>query len=149
MLDGFVGLFAAAAVSVATIPAHEADTPEHAVQSFFRALAADDSAALSRLTSPGFYAFDNGKRFIGNSLFELVRNLHRDGTQINWNLSSIDVHQRGMSAWAAWENHGAAGTSGAMTSVTWLESANLHRAGRVWLIDFLNSARAAPPSGPK
>ena len=134
--------FAASAPSISA----EADTPEHAVCSFFRAMATDDDAALSRLASRGFYAFDNGKRFDGRALFDLVKSVHPSGKVLVWTLGPIDVHRRGSLAWAAGAIHGAVGAPGAMTPVNWLESANLHREGRVWVLDFLNSARSATSS---
>lgn len=56
MLGLLTGLAALAAQPSPT--SAEADTPEHAIRSFFRAAASDDDKAYARLTSGSFYAFD-------------------------------------------------------------------------------------------
>jgi hypothetical protein len=139
-------LLAAIVASAPHATVHDADTPEQAIRSWFGAMARNDAAANARLLSSTFYAFDNGKRFRGGELFDLIRQLHGSGVVIQWNLGPIDVHRRGATAWAAWENEGAVGHAGEMQPVTWLESANLHRTRGRWMIDFLNSARVPPPT---
>ena len=139
-------LLAAALAGASPVKVHEGDTPEQAIRSWFEAMARNDATANARLLSRNFYAFDNGKRFRGGELFDFVKQLHDAGMVIQWNLGPIDVHRSGATAWAAWENHGAAGHAGALQPVIWLESANLHRASGRWVIDFLNSARVPPPA---
>lgn len=143
MLSLLIGLAANAAQPLP--PSAEADTPEHAIRSFFRAAASDDDKAYARLTSGDFYAFDAGKRFNGRKLFDTVKSLRASGTVLQWNLGPIDVHINGSTAWAAWENHGAVGKANALQPMSWLESAALHRAGHRWQLDFLHSNRMEPP----
>jgi hypothetical protein len=143
MLSLLIGLAAIAAQPL-TLSA-EADTPEHAIRSFFQAVASDDEKAYLRLTSNHFYAFDAGKRFTGCELFDAVKSLHSSGIVLQWNLGPIDLHMRGSVAWAAWENHGAIGKAKAMEPMSWLESAALHRSGDRWTLDFLHSNRTEPP----
>lgn len=96
-------------MGAAQVPPVEADTPEHAVRSFYAALANDDEQAFSRLAANNFYAFDVGKRFAGKELFEAIKGIHASGKCLVWNLGPIDVHVSGTVACAAWENHGAVG----------------------------------------
>jgi len=147
MLSMFIG--AAAIAAQPFTQSVEADTPEHAIRSFFQAAASDDERAYLRLTSSRFYAFDAGKRFTGREFFDTVKRLHSSGIILQWNLGPIDVHMSGSAAWAAWENHGAVGKPNAMQPMSWLESAALHRSGHRWTLDFLHSNRMDPPSPPK
>ena len=118
-----------------------------AVRGWFGAFAREDYAAGYALQTPGFYAYDNGKRFDGTALGELLRGAKASGTRVEWNLHDLDVHVACDQAWAAWVNTGASGKAGAMTPVTWLESAVLsYRDGR-WRMDFLHSGRVAAAPG--
>ena len=112
------------------------------IRAYFAALAADDEAAAARLTSPSFYSFDVGKRFTGPELSRTIRQLHQQGTVLQWNIRAVDTHFDCNTAWAAWENVGAAGTAGAMKPVRWLESAMLRRHQGRWVLEFLHSTRA-------
>jgi hypothetical protein len=114
------------------------------VRAFFDAARHDDLAALEKIQAPGFYAYDNGKRFDGLALGELIKGVHASGTRIEWNLHDFDVHVGCDKAWAAWVNTGAAGKADALQPVTWLESAVFAwRDGR-WRMEFLHSGRITP-----
>lgn len=117
---------------------------EAVVRGWFAAFARDDFPAGYALQTPGFYAYDGGKRYDGTALGELVRSAHASGAKIEWNPGDLDVHLACDQAWAAWVNKGAVGKPGAMAPVTWLESAVLgYRDGR-WRMEFLHSDRVAP-----
>jgi hypothetical protein len=142
-----IGLTASAAhaASKCAAPGAAKDV-EAAVRGWFGAFARDDYAAGYALQTPGFYAFDNGKRFDGTALGELLRGAKASGTRVEWNLGDVDVHVGCDQAWAAWVNKGASGKAGAMAPVTWLESAVLRYEGGRWRMEFLHSGRVAPPA---
>ena len=142
----FAAISAAGAVEAAPkcAPPGAAKDVEATVRGWFGAFAHDDYAAGYALQTPGFYAYDNGKRFDGTALGELLRGAKASGTRVEWNLGTVDVHLGCDQAWAAWVNTGASGKAGAMAPVTWLESAVLsYRDGR-WRMAFLHSGRVAP-----
>ena len=126
----------------------QADTEEisQVIRAFFAALAIDDSAALTRLTTSDFYAFEVGKRYSGPELATLIADGHRSGRIWEWNIGPIDVRADCNQAFAAWNNTGAAGTAGNMQPRAWLESALLLRNGSQWVIHFLHSTPKDPRS---
>jgi hypothetical protein len=142
---GLAALLAGSAQAApACAPAGAAKVVEAAVQGWFAAGRRDDLTAEAAIQAPGFYAYDGGKRFEGMALGELVKAAHASGVSIVWNLHDVDVHVACDQAWAAWVNTGATGKPGAMTPVTWLESAVFgYRDGR-WRMEFLHSTHAAP-----
>jgi ketosteroid isomerase-like protein len=115
-----------------------------AIRAFFAALASDDEAALRRVTTPTFYAFDVGERFTGPELSKLIGDAHKAGRILQWNVGPVDARVDCNTAFAAWENKGAAGTAGNLKPRAWLESALLVRSGDGWLIDFLHSTPKNP-----
>lgn len=116
------------------------------VRSFFAALAADDDAAVRRLTTPSFYVFDVGKRYTGPELSKLIADAHKSGRILQWNIGAMDTRVDCAIAFAAWENRGAAGTTAKLEPRSWLESALLLRQGNRWVIDFLHSTPKDPRS---
>ena len=114
------------------------------IRALFAALAKDDDDAVRRLTTPGFYAFDLGKRFTGPELSKLVADAHRAGRTIEWNIGPVDARIDCNLAFAAWENQGAAGVAPNLAPRAWLESALLIRQGDRWIIDFLHSTPKDP-----
>ena len=114
------------------------------IRSFFEALARDDHAAVGRLTTPGFYAFEVGKRYTGPELSRLIANAHQSGRVMQWNIGPIDARIDCTIAFAAWENTGAAGTAARLEPRAWLESAMLVRRDGRWVIDFLHSTPKDP-----
>ena len=114
------------------------------VRSFFAALTIDDDAALKRLTTPDFYAFEIGKRFTGPELAKLVADAHRSGRVMQWNIGPVDARIDCNLAFAAWENTGATGTGEKLEPRGWLESALLLRQGDRWIIAFLHSTPKDP-----
>lgn len=120
----------------------DAATVAQTIKAYYAALAADDAAAAEQLTSPSFYAYDVGKRFTGPELSATIRQIHQQGTVLQWNIGSIDTHFDCNIAWAAWENVGAAGPAAQLKPARWLESAVLQRHRGKWLLEFLHSTRA-------
>jgi hypothetical protein len=144
----FAAVSTAGAVEAAPrcAPPGAAKDVEAAVRGWFGAFAREDYVAGYALQAPGFYAYDNGKRFDGTALGELLRGAKASGTRVEWNLGDVDVHVGCDQAWAAWVNRGASGKAGAMAPVTWLESAVLSYQDGRWRMAFLHSGRVAPPT---
>ena len=115
------------------------------MQAMYDAAARDDGAALSTILDPAFYAFDNGKRFDGMALPDMVKQAHAAGKLFRWTVTQPDVHLGCDSAWIAYLNDGAVGDARAMQPIQWLESANLvWRDGR-WRVLFMQSQRRPAP----
>jgi hypothetical protein len=104
----------------------------------------DRDGGRKRLTTPTFYAFDIGKRFTGPELSKLIADSHKAGRTIEWSIGPVDARAGCATAFAAWENTGAAGTAEKMEPRAWLESAYLVRQGDRWAIDFLHSTPKDP-----
>jgi hypothetical protein len=134
----------AARAEPACAPASSAKEVEAVVRGWFGAFARNDYQAGYALQTPGFYAYDNGQRYNGTVLGELVRSAKAAGGVIQWNLGPVDVHMGCDVAWAAWINKGAAGSSGAAQPETWLESAALRYQDGHWRMEFLHSDRVPP-----
>jgi hypothetical protein len=109
------------------------------IRAFFAGLAVDDDAAVRRVTTPNFYAFEIGKRYTGPELSKLIADAHKTGRIMQWNVGLVDVRADCNLAFAAWENTGAAGTAAKLEPRAWLESAVLLRQGDGWVIGFLHS----------
>lgn len=114
------------------------------IRAFFAALARDDDAEVRRLTTPAFYAFDIGKRFTGPELSKVIAEAHRSGRTIQWNIGPVDARVDCATAFAAWENVGAAGIAPKLEPRAWLESALLVRQDGGWRIAFLHSTPKDP-----
>ena len=141
---------AGAAASAAPARAKACSKPTSAqdvrdvVLGFFAALAVDDHAAVQRLTTANFYAYDVGKRYSGAELSKAIAKAHESGRIIQWNIGEVDARIDCNLAFAAWENTGAAGPKGQLQHRVWLESALLVRQQARWLIDFLHSTPKDP-----
>lgn len=92
--------------------------------------------------TPGFYAYDLGKRFDGMALVDLIEGAMAQGRRFVWTVNEPDVRIFGDRAWIAYVNRGSVGVADAMEPVTWLESAMLVRIEGRWRIEFFHSTRA-------
>ena len=110
------------------------------IRAFYAALAIDDDAALARVTTPNFYAFEIGKRFTRAELSKAIADAHASGRILQWNVGQVDARVDCNIAFAAWENTGASGPATKLEPRAWLESAVLLRQGGGWAIDFLHSS---------
>jgi SnoaL-like domain len=129
----------------------EATAVADTMRAMYVAAATDDLAKFRSLIAPGFYAFDNGKRYDGDALMQMVISAHAKGMKIVWNVTEPDAHIHDDYAWIAYTNVGSIQMSAAAesTPVKWLESACLERHNSSWKIVFFQSSRvpAPPPSG--
>lgn len=116
-----------------------------AIRSLFTALSDNDQTKLSALLSPGFYAYDGGKRFDGMALPKLIAEAKAAGKTYVWTVNDPEAHITCNDAWIAYVNRGSVTDSKGTTPLTWLESANLRFEDGRWRILFLHSTRAAQP----
>ena len=145
----WIGPVAAALTLAAAGPSLAAPTcapagAEAARRGWFAAFAHDDYAGGYALQTPGFFAYDGGKRYDGPALGETVKAAKATGVKIVWDLQEMTVREAWDQAWAAWVNRGSSGKPGAEQPVTWLESAAVEYSGGHWRVAFLHSDRVAP-----
>ena len=111
------------------------------VSTIFTAARADDVAKFDSVIASGFYIFDGGARFNGDSILRLIKTQHLSGKRYEWNVTEPDVHINGNTAWIAYVNKGSiTDTSGTMKQ-QWLESAFLQKQVGKWKIVFMHSTR--------
>ena len=126
--------------------------PEHneavvdALNQLFEAANHDDEKLFKEVLAPNFYAFDNGKRFDGMQLPQLIKAAHGAGKIYVWSVNDPEVHIACDWAWVTYTNRGSVGDASGTKPMSWLESAVLHYQGQHWHIQFLHSTRAAPPT---
>lgn len=118
------------------------------IRAVLNAATNNDMDKFRSLIRPGFYAFDNGRRYDGDTLMQTVISAHAKGIKIVWNLTEPDVHIYGDRAWIAYRNVGSIQLTAAdaPTPMTWLESAYLERHDASWKVLFLQSSREAASS---
>jgi ketosteroid isomerase-like protein len=117
------------------------------VKAIFAASEADDMVKFHSVIAPGFYIFDNGKRFDGDAIMELIKKLQAAGNRYEWTVTDPDVHVSGDSAWIAYVNRGSITNASGKHDQQWLESAVLQKQSGAWKIVFMQSTRVpeTPP----
>jgi Domain of unknown function (DUF4440) len=130
----------------------KACAPQHneavvdALHQLFEAASRDDEKLFKEVLAPNFYAFDNGKRFDGMQLPQLIKAAHGNGKTYVWSVNDPEVHIACDWAWVTYTNRGSVGDASGTQPMSWLESAVLHYQGERWHIQFLHSTRATPTS---
>jgi hypothetical protein len=117
-----------------------------ALNQLFEAANHDDEKLFKEVLAPNFYAFDNGKRFDGMQLPQLIKAAHGAGKTYVWSVNDPEVHIACDWAWVTYTNRGSVGDASGTQPMSWLESAVLHYQGKRWHIQFLHSTRAAANS---
>lgn len=112
-----------------------------AMRSMYVAATNDDLAKFHTVAAPDFYAFDNGKRFTGDALMELVKSLHAAGKVFVWKVTDPEVHIDGNTAWITYVNIGSIQDKSGTKNLSWLESAVLRKEQGSWRIHFFHSTR--------
>jgi hypothetical protein len=115
-----------------------------ALTQFFEAAGHDDDKLFMEVLAPNFYAFDNGKRFDGMQLPQLIKAAHGAGKTYVWSINDPAVHIACDWAWVTYTNRGSVGDPSGTQPMSWLESAVLHYQGQRWHLQFLHSTRVAP-----
>jgi hypothetical protein len=116
------------------------------VSAIFNAATQDDLEKFHSVVAPGFYIFDAGARFDGDSIMKLIKAEHARGRRYEWNVTEPDVHISGNTAWIAYVNKGSVSDASGTVDQRWLESAFLVKEGGAWKIAFMHSTRVPPPA---
>jgi hypothetical protein len=116
------------------------------VSTIFTAARADDVAKFDSVIAPGFYIFDVGARFNGDTIMALIKAQHVAGKRYEWNVTEPDVHINGNTAWIAYVNKGSISDASGTVNQNWLESAFLEKQAGTWKIVFMHSTRVPPPT---
>jgi ketosteroid isomerase-like protein len=111
------------------------------VSTIFTAAHADDVAKFDSVIAPGFYIFDGGARFNGDSIMALIKAQHAASKRYEWNVTEPDVHISGNTAWVAYVNKGSITDASGTVNQNWLESAFLEKQAGAWKIVFMHSTR--------
>jgi ketosteroid isomerase-like protein len=111
------------------------------VSTIFSAARADDVAKFDSVIAPGFYIFDGGARFNGDTIMALIKAQHAAGKRYEWNVTEPDVHVNGNTAWIAYVNKGSISDASGTVNQNWLESAFLEKQAGIWKIVFMHSTR--------
>jgi ketosteroid isomerase-like protein len=137
------GLALAAAAQAAATPAPSSDQADvvRAMRTMYEAATQDDLALFHTVAAPEFYAFDNGKRFDGDALMELIKTLHAAGNSYVWTVTEPEVRIFGDTALITYVNRGSVRDPSGEKSISWLESAVLRKDQGTWRIVFFHSTR--------
>ena len=112
------------------------------LRGMYAAATVDDRAKMRTYFAPGFYMFDGGNRYEGDSVMDLIEDSYKKGVRYVWSVTKPDVHVHCNEAWIAYVNEGSITKPGAGTMpMQWLESAVLERQGGVWKMTFFQSTR--------
>ena len=112
-----------------------------AVSTTFTAARADDVAKFDSVIAPGFYIFDGGARFNGDTIMAFIKAQHAAGKRYEWNVTEPEVHINGNTAWIAYVNKGSISDASGTVNQNWLESAFLEKQAGIWKIVFMHSTR--------
>ena len=111
------------------------------VSTIFSAAREDDVAKFDSVIASGFYIFDGGARFDGDTIMTHVKSLHAAGKRYEWSVTEPDVHVSGDTAWIAYVNKGTVTDASGTVNQNWLESAFLEKQAGTWKIVFMHSTR--------
>src|SRR5580692_10971706 len=117
------------------------------VSTIFTAARADDVAKFDSVIAPGFYIFDGGARFNGDTVMAFIKAQHAAGKRYEWNVTEPDVHVSGITAWIAYTNKGSITDASGTINQKWLESAFLEKQAGAWKIVFMHSTRVPAQPG--
>lgn len=111
------------------------------VSTIFTAARTDDVAKFDSVIAPGFYLYDGGARFNGDTIMAFIKAQHAAGKHYEWNVTEPDVHISGETAWIAYVNKGSITDASGTVEQNWLESAFLEKQAGVWKVVFMHSTR--------
>ncbi|HEY6375290.1 MAG TPA: nuclear transport factor 2 family protein [Edaphobacter sp.] len=132
---------AGASTAVCTTTDEDKVKVVEAMQQMYVAATKDDLDGFHKVAAAEFFAFDGGKRFDGDALMNLIKTAHDAGKRYEWKVTEPEVHLTCNDAWIAYTNRGSLQDESGTKSLTWLESAFLHKEGDVWKIQFFHSTR--------
>jgi hypothetical protein len=116
------------------------------VNRIFTAARTDDVAKFDSVIASGFYIYDGGARFDGDTIMTHIKTLHAAGKRYEWSVTEPDVHISGNTAWLAYVNRGSITDTSGTVNQNWLESAFLEKQAGTWKIVFMHSTRVPTAS---
>ena len=135
-------------LSSATAQTVEANVDKAAIvitmETFFHSVSTEDRQRFDAELAPGFYLYDAGSRFYGDTIFQAVQRLKTAGTTFSWSVTSPDVHVNGSIAWIAYVDKGTKTTPSGTVNMEWLESAFLTKEQGRWKLVFMHSTPVTP-----
>jgi hypothetical protein len=132
----------------ASCPSSEAAAIEvtQAMRAMYAALASDDLAGWHAVTTKDYFAFDVGKRFDGDALFNVIKEQHAAGAVYEWKVNDPKVETACNTALVTYVATGSRTQAGITRQLSWLESATLVHDGQRWRIRFFHSTRIPDPA---
>ncbi|MFT3725117.1 MAG: nuclear transport factor 2 family protein [Hyphomonadaceae bacterium] len=118
------------------------------MRDMYAALASDDLIGWHAVTTKDYFAFDVGRRFDGDALFELIKEQHGAGAVYEWKVNDPKVEATCNTALVTYVATGSRTQAGATRQLSWLESATLAHDGQRWRIRFFHSTRVPDPAQP-
>src|SRR5271156_5325499 len=96
-----VALAVLCGIGTAPVARAQSDSAQivNVIRTVFVAAQTDDVAKFDSIIAPGFYLYDGGARFNGDSIMGLIKALHAAGKRYEWNVTEPDVHVHGTTAW--------------------------------------------------
>lgn len=116
------------------------------MRDMYTALKADDYAGFHVATTKDFFAFDVGKRFDGDALFNVIKEQHAAGAVYEWKVNDPKVETACNTALVTYVATGSRTQAGITRQLSWLESATLVHDGQRWRIRFFHSTRIPDPA---
>ena len=119
-------------------------TPRQTLESLFAALEGEDRAAVERLTTADFRAFERGRILDREGFFGLVQQAHRQGLHLQWSVTDERVALDCEVAVMDYVNKGSISGPGSSQEMSWLEVATFRRTPTGWKVNFVESQRVEP-----
>lgn len=119
--------------------------PAKTIERLYAAVSRGDSAALSRLFAPGFYAFDHGQRMSGADLVSQVDEIAKRRPAYTWTVEDADGHATCNTAWVTYTNRHIPLPGADVRPTAYLESAVLVWLDGGWKLRFFHSTPAQSP----
>jgi ketosteroid isomerase-like protein len=116
------------------------------VRAMYAALASDDLAGWHAVTTKDYFAFDVGRRFDGDALFDVIKEQHAAGAMYEWKVNDPKVEAACNTALVTYVATGSRTQAGVTRQLSWLESATLVHDGQRWRIRFFHSTRVPDPA---
>ncbi len=138
------GLPARAETVCRVVPGDDA-TVADTVRTMYAAAKADDLTLFHSVAASGFYAFDNGSRFDGDALMNLIIKFHAAGYAWVWTVNEPRVQPDCNTATITYVNKGSITSPKGTQEQSWLESALLEKQAGRWKIRFFHSTRVPAP----
>jgi hypothetical protein len=140
------GMFTARAETACSAAAADEPKVVEAVRTMYAAATADDLALFHTVTTADFYAYDNGQRFDGDALMNLMKKMHAAGWVYVWNVTEPQVRLDCNTAAITLVTKGSfTPPKGTAQDASWLESAFLEKQSGQWRIRFYDSTRVPTP----